>query len=138
MHRVGGGGGDTRQDILPGDWSCRGCSVSNFARRTECFRCGMLKDDGGGGGGNGGGGSGGYGRAAAYRDDKSPDPCRERGGGGGGGNGDGLGYGSVAYRGDAAPRSPHERGAHAAGGGNYRSQWQALRQPAVEVPSENW
>ena len=41
-------------DMLPGDWSCPSCNASNFARRTECFKCHASKgDDGGGGGGQG-------------------------------------------------------------------------------------
>ncbi|KAI9266994.1 P-loop containing nucleoside triphosphate hydrolase protein [Sporodiniella umbellata] len=38
-----------------GDWSCPGCSASNFSRRTECFKCstarpGGMGNDGGFGG----------------------------------------------------------------------------------------
>ena len=45
----GGRGGDRggfRHDRGPRleDWDCPGCRVSNFGNRTECFRCGLGKD----------------------------------------------------------------------------------------------
>lgn len=45
----GGGGGKGEQ--RPGDWACPSCGMNNFARRTECFKCGTPKgnDDRGGG-----------------------------------------------------------------------------------------
>merc|ERR1711936_745256 len=47
-----GGGGGSGGD---GDWTCPSCQNTNFARRTECNRCGEARSDGGGGGGGGGG-----------------------------------------------------------------------------------
>ena len=71
----GGGGGGGSGEVKPGDWLCEQCNANNFARRTECFRCGAPKPGGGGGGyrddyrGGGGGG---------YRDDRYDDR-RDRG-----------------------------------------------------------
>ena len=42
-----GGGKEPR----PGDWKCPSCGANNFARRTECFKCGTRKPPEGGGGG---------------------------------------------------------------------------------------
>lgn len=39
--RRSGGGGDI--EMKPGDWKCEKCHIVNFARRTECFRCGAPK-----------------------------------------------------------------------------------------------
>ncbi|ORX45715.1 DEAD-domain-containing protein [Hesseltinella vesiculosa] len=39
----------------PGDWDCTGCGQSNFARRTDCFKCGEARPEGAGA-------SGGYGQ----------------------------------------------------------------------------
>merc|ERR1719361_1617320 len=52
-----GGGGGSFGEVRPGDWSCSSCGMNNFARRTECFKCGAPKSserdeyrsDGGGG-----------------------------------------------------------------------------------------
>ena len=45
-----GGGKEPR----PGDWKCPSCGSNNFARRTECFKCGTRKPaEGGAGGGKG-------------------------------------------------------------------------------------
>ncbi|CAO3691015.1 unnamed protein product [Rhizopus stolonifer] len=33
-----------------GDWNCPDCSASNFARRTECFKCNAARPEGMGGG----------------------------------------------------------------------------------------
>ena len=41
-----GGGKEPR----PGDWKCPSCGANNFARRTECFKCGTKKPPEGGGG----------------------------------------------------------------------------------------
>ncbi|CAO3670851.1 unnamed protein product [Rhizopus stolonifer] len=41
-----------------GDWNCPSCSASNFARRSECFKCHTPKESGEGGDGGFGGGSG--------------------------------------------------------------------------------
>lgn len=87
-----------------GDWACPGCNNNNFARRTECNRCGAPKP---GGGGGRGGGSGGYERRDNYRggdrrdsrrddrrggdrrDDRRGGSDRRSGFGGGGGRGGG-------------------------------------------------
>mmetsp|Transcript_42120 Transcript_42120/g.80572 ORF Transcript_42120/g.80572 Transcript_42120/m.80572 type:complete len:161 (+) Transcript_42120:59-541(+) len=39
----GKGGGGCQGEIRPGDWSCSSCGMNNFARRTECFKCGTPK-----------------------------------------------------------------------------------------------
>ena len=37
-------GGDSRNDNMrPGDWSCPDCNQHNFARNTECYKCGAPK-----------------------------------------------------------------------------------------------
>ena len=41
-----------RNDSNDGDWDCPKCNNSNFARRTECNRCGEPRGAGGGGRGN--------------------------------------------------------------------------------------
>lgn len=52
--RGGGGGGGGNRDSngertgRPGDWSCS-CGQSNFASRTECFKCKEPKPEGAGG-----------------------------------------------------------------------------------------
>ncbi|KAI9289284.1 hypothetical protein BC943DRAFT_376566 [Umbelopsis sp. AD052] len=49
------GGERRRPGPTPGDWECPSCGVSNFARRTECFKCNAPKE-----GQSGNNGSGGY------------------------------------------------------------------------------
>ena len=45
-----GGDRDRAPRTLPGDWTCGECGASpNFARRTECFRCGAPRPEDGGG-----------------------------------------------------------------------------------------
>jgi len=53
----GGGGGATNVQRKPGDWNCPGCGDHQFARNTECRKCGGPRPAGGGGvmGGKGGG-----------------------------------------------------------------------------------
>ena len=46
-----------RTEALAGDWFCN-CGAHNFASRSNCFRCGSMKDDYSSGYGNN---SGGYG-----------------------------------------------------------------------------
>lgn len=54
------GGERRRPGPAPGDWECPSCGVSNFARRTECFKCNAPKDGQSGHKGGGYGGGGGY------------------------------------------------------------------------------
>mmetsp|Transcript_47710 Transcript_47710/g.139038 ORF Transcript_47710/g.139038 Transcript_47710/m.139038 type:complete len:299 (+) Transcript_47710:78-974(+) len=51
-----GGGKGGKGDVLPGDWMCPSCNINNFARRMECFRCGLRKEEAVGGRSGGGGG----------------------------------------------------------------------------------
>ncbi|KAH9248338.1 hypothetical protein BASA81_014012 [Batrachochytrium salamandrivorans] len=74
------------RDTKPGDWSCPGCHVNNFARRDRCFRCQVDKPRGGGYDDRRGG-FGGYGQ----RRGRSRDRDDRRGGGGNGGYGGGYG-----------------------------------------------
>ncbi|CAE7199152.1 NRP1 [Symbiodinium sp. CCMP2592] len=41
--RSGGGGGGGGGDVREGDWHCKSCGAHNFARRTECFKCGAPR-----------------------------------------------------------------------------------------------
>ena len=44
---VGGGNGGSkgkRVEMKAGDWVCTGCQNLNFARRSNCNRCGMQKN----------------------------------------------------------------------------------------------
>lgn len=48
--RGGGNSDGTRRpprEPRPGDWNCKACKASNFARNTHCFRrdCGVAKED---------------------------------------------------------------------------------------------
>ncbi|KAG1305071.1 hypothetical protein G6F64_008683 [Rhizopus arrhizus] len=43
-----GGGGNN--GARAGDWNCSACSASNYARRTECFKCNEPRPEGAGGG----------------------------------------------------------------------------------------
>lgn len=43
--RQGHQNGNAREG-KPGDWTCEGCSASNFAFRNECFRCKAGRTDG--------------------------------------------------------------------------------------------
>lgn len=48
--RGGGNSDGTRRpprEPRPGDWNCKACNASNFARNTHCFRrdCGVAKED---------------------------------------------------------------------------------------------
>merc|ERR1712100_943480 len=42
----GGGKGGGKNEVRPGDWACEKCGANNFARRTECFKCGAAKPGG--------------------------------------------------------------------------------------------
>ena len=55
------GSRDRRNDSNDGDWDCPKCNNSNFARRTECNRCGEPR---GAGGGRRGGGRGNFDRGS--------------------------------------------------------------------------
>lgn len=39
--------GINRPEALPGDWYCNAmnCGAHNYASRTNCYRCGALKED---------------------------------------------------------------------------------------------
>lgn len=52
---AGGKGGGNNQEKKPGDWHCTGCGDLQFARNTECRKCGTPNMSGGKGGGGGGG-----------------------------------------------------------------------------------
>ena len=56
-----------RNDSNDGDWDCPKCNNSNFARRTECNRCGEPR--GAGGGGRRDGGRGNFDRGSRDRRD---------------------------------------------------------------------
>mmetsp|Transcript_162270 Transcript_162270/g.299248 ORF Transcript_162270/g.299248 Transcript_162270/m.299248 type:complete len:133 (+) Transcript_162270:86-484(+) len=51
-----GGKGGGKNEKRPGDWECPSCGTNNFARRTECFKCGTPKGRENGSRGGGGGG----------------------------------------------------------------------------------
>ena len=55
-------------DSRPGDWTCSSCGASNFARRSDCFKCGAKGPGGGGGGGGGARGGRQGGRGGKRRD----------------------------------------------------------------------
>ena len=57
-----------RNDSNDGDWDCPKCNNSNFARRTECNRCGEPRS-GGSGGGRRDGGRGNFDRGSRDRRD---------------------------------------------------------------------
>mmetsp|Transcript_45815 Transcript_45815/g.102662 ORF Transcript_45815/g.102662 Transcript_45815/m.102662 type:complete len:221 (+) Transcript_45815:106-768(+) len=73
----GGGKGGRPMETRVGDWECPSCGDFNFARNTECRKCGtpkpaMRDDSRGRGGGRGGGG----GKRRDSRDRRSPPPRR--------------------------------------------------------------
>ncbi|KAF4400323.1 hypothetical protein G4B88_018665 [Cannabis sativa] len=39
---------NNRTEVLAGDWFCN-CGSHNYASRSQCFRCGSIKNDYGGG-----------------------------------------------------------------------------------------
>jgi len=43
-NRSGGGGAPGGVDYRDGDWFCDSCGAHNFARRSECFKCGAPRD----------------------------------------------------------------------------------------------
>ncbi|KAJ3267228.1 DEAD-box ATP-dependent RNA helicase [Chytriomyces hyalinus] len=106
----GGFGARTNHPPAEGDWNCTDCNRSNFARRTECFKCQAPRPEGAGssdpsynrgavGDGRGkasyesGGGRGGYGGGGRRGDSNGG------GGGGYGGGDDGYGGGNGGYGG---------------------------------------
>lgn len=43
-----GGGERMPREKRPGEWVCPECKISNFASRTECFKCNTEKPEGAG------------------------------------------------------------------------------------------
>ena len=60
--------GNSRTEALAGDWFCTGmnCGVHNYASRSNCYRCGAMKDDYGYGYGGNVMSSGGYGSDGSF------------------------------------------------------------------------
>ncbi|XP_031385247.1 uncharacterized protein LOC116199089 isoform X2 [Punica granatum] len=52
LGRRGNGSSFGFPDVRPGDWYCNAgkCGAHNFASRSSCFKCGVVKDDSPGGG----------------------------------------------------------------------------------------
>lgn len=119
----GGGGGGGGSGARDGDWTCEGCSNSNFARRTECHRCNKPKSGGSGGGSSGGRG----GSSGGYRQSNG-----SGGGGGGGGNyssGGGNNYSRPQQNGGG------QSGGQSNGGGGGSSSW---NQNYSSSTSQSW
>ncbi|KAK9824281.1 hypothetical protein WJX72_009155 [[Myrmecia] bisecta] len=68
-------GSDRQDNFRPGDWPCGQCGAHNFARNTECFKCGAGAGPTSGGGGSGGrswSGGASRGAPAPYRSTAPP------------------------------------------------------------------
>nr|WKC16024.1 ATP-dependent RNA helicase DDX4 [Engraulis japonicus] len=109
----GFGGGGSSFEPRPGDWTCpdSSCGKNNFARRTECHKCGTAKPEDSFGGGGDGEGRGGF---------------RGRGGRGGGrggfrdsNNNDGDDDGGDGFKSDFGGRG-RGRGGRGGGRGGFR------------------
>jgi hypothetical protein len=54
----GGGGGMFPPNFKPGDWMCNKCNKHNYGSKTECFGCGIPRQEGDSSGGSATGSSG--------------------------------------------------------------------------------
>jgi len=115
-----------RNDSNDGDWDCPKCNNSNFARRTECNRCGEPRS---GGGGRRGGGRGNFDRGNRDR--------RDGGGRRDGGRGN-FDRGSRDRR-DGGGRRDFDRGSRDRRDGGSRGERRefASRDENREKPKEN-
>lgn len=100
------------RQTAPGDWECPACHVSNFASRSQCFKCFANAPEGMGGQGRGGfrggrGGSrGGFGDRGGFRGRGFGDRGGRGGRGGFGDRGGRGGFQSRGGRGGFGQRAP--------------------------------
>jgi hypothetical protein len=137
-------------NLLPGDWFCGGCASHNFARYTECRRCGAACDAEGATtvsreDADRFRGSGGGGRRSFGGWDRDDDRGGERRGGGRGygrgGGGRGYGRGGGGWRDDDRDDRPPRRsswgdrdGGEGGGGGGGGGGWDRDDRP----PRRSW